>query len=126
MRLVVGTRKILHGVIDVVAALFLLTGCGGAGKTGQAYAISTPNVTQVIVSGREFKPSIITIPAGTTVSWTNHGGETHTVTSSSGLFYGVLGPVSGSFNYTFNQSGSYEYHCDIFDYHIMTGRVDVQ
>ena len=120
-----GTRKETFAAFAFAAVTFLTTGCSTTVATSQGNA-AVPKVTQIIVAGKEFKPSVITVPAGTTVNWINRGGEAHTVTSSTGLFSGALGPVSGSFNFTFNQSGSYEYHCDIYDYHVMTGRIDVQ
>lgn len=118
--------KKTQAVVTALLTLALAIACATTKETGRAAIIRSMTETQIIVSGKEFKPSIITIPAGTTVTWINHGGEAHSVTSSTGIFNGELGPVNGSFNYTFNQSGSYEYHCDIFDYHVMTGRVVVQ
>ena len=125
MGLGVGTRKITLAVTAVLVVVAFSTGCRNAPGTNPGSNVG-PTVIRVIVSGKEFQPGVLTIPVGTTVVWINHGGETHTVTSSTGLFNGFLEPVSGSFNYTFVESGNFEYHCDVYDYHVMAGRVVVQ
>jgi plastocyanin len=71
-----------------------------------------------------FSPLFITVPMGTTVTWTNMGYELHTVMSNTGLFDVDLAP-GDSFSYTFTEPGRYRYHCHI---HIdnMTGTVTVE
>ncbi len=61
-----------------------------------------------------FQPSILTVPAGTTVTWHNQDGVQHTVTSDTqGLFdSGALAPGK-KFSFTFTAPGSYMYHCNI-------------
>ena len=78
---------------------------------------------EVWVPGREFRPSIITVPVGTTVTWISKGGEQHTVTSGTGLFNGTILPF-GSFSYTFTERGRFEYYCN--DRFAMTGAVIVE
>ncbi|MDO8717217.1 MAG: cupredoxin domain-containing protein [Dehalococcoidales bacterium] len=81
---------------------------------------------EVWVPGREFRPSIITVPAGTTVTWVDKDrGEEHTVTSSTGLFNGSLA-FGGSFNYTFTERGTFEYSCQVHAFEGMTGKVVVE
>lgn len=120
-----GMWKISLASAAVLTAVVLTAGCRNAPRAQGGYN-GGPAVIRVIVSGKEFQPSVLTIPVGTTVVWINQGGESHTVTSSTGLFYGFLEPINGSYNYTFIESGSYEYQCDVFDYHVMTGKVVVQ
>jgi plastocyanin len=67
----------------------------------------------VAVSVQEFKfaPPVLTVPAGTTVTWTNHDEETHTVTSATGAFASAgLGHEEG-FSEIFTRPGRYEYFC---------------
>lgn len=69
-----------------------------------------------------FQPSNLYVPEGTTVTWTNHGVHTHTVTDSSGMFdSGDLLPGQ-SFSYTYNTAGDYDYYCY---YHVLVGMVGV-
>lgn len=66
---------------------------------------------EVWITSLEFKPSSLTVPVGTKVTWVNKEGENHTVTSAKkGLFDGGLEPF-GSWSYTFTEPGDYEYAC---------------
>jgi LPXTG-motif cell wall-anchored protein len=71
-----------------------------------------------------FAPSSITIQVGGTVTWSNDGQVTHTVTANSGSFdSGNLNPGQ-SFSHTFSQPGTFAYYCQ---YHQgMKGSVTVQ
>jgi plastocyanin len=58
-----------------------------------------------------YDPTSLSVSVGTTVTWTNNGSTTVTVTSADGLFdYETLGP-GGSFSYTFDTPGSFRYFC---------------
>ena len=67
--------------------------------------------TSVRITQFAFTPSVLTVPAGATVTWTNDDEETHTVTSASGAFGSTgLGHEEG-FVQTFARPGRYEYFC---------------
>lgn len=72
-----------------------------------------PNSASITISNFEFNPQAITVNKGTTVKWINQDSATHTVTGDNG------GPSSGnlaqgaSYSYTFDQTGSFPYHCSI-------------
>jgi plastocyanin len=71
-----------------------------------------------------FQPSSTTVNVGTTVTWKNNGSVTHTITSTSGLFdSGNISP-GDNFQFTFENAGTYAYHCSIHTF--MTGTVVVQ
>jgi len=79
--------------------------------------------------GITFSPAVLTIPAGTTVTWTNTGGGgiQHTVTSSTagyGFNSGLLNPGQ-TFSYTFVRPGTYDYFCIPHVAFGMTGQVIV-
>ena len=58
-----------------------------------------------------FTPTVLTVPVGATVTWTNDDEETHTVTSAKGAFGSSgLGHEEG-FSQTFSRPGRYEYYC---------------
>lgn len=71
----------------------------------------TPAAVAVEIKGFTFNPATITIPKGTTVTWTQKDSAPHTVTTdifdSDGLSQGQ------AFSYTFNQAGTFEYRCTI-------------
>ncbi|MEI6478350.1 MAG: cupredoxin family copper-binding protein [bacterium] len=67
----------------------------------------------------------VTIKVGDSVTWTNKDSMAHTVTSSDG------GPLSSSnlstgqaYSFTFNEKGTFKYHCAIHP--SMTGTVTVK
>jgi plastocyanin len=84
-------------------------------------------VTMVDIGDDFFSPATITVNVGDTVRWTQIGkeGEPHTTTSSGNTLWdsGPLLP-GDTFEYVFNRSGSYRYHCE-FHPTIMHGIVNV-
>lgn len=65
----------------------------------------------IAVQEFKFAPSVLTVRVGTTVTWTNHDEETHTITSATGAFASAgLGHEEG-FSQTFTRAGRYEYFC---------------
>ena len=60
-----------------------------------------------------FQPSTVTVPVGTTVTWTNHGSVEHTVTSANGKFESGTIANGSEFKHIFSQPGTYSYHCSI-------------
>ncbi|WP_255171553.1 halocyanin domain-containing protein [Natrononativus amylolyticus] len=65
-------------------------------------------------SGMEFDPAAIRVDPGTTVvwEWTGDGGG-HTVTEDDGLFESDMKTDAGeTFEYTFDDAGTYRYYCE--------------
>jgi len=81
----------------------------------------TPVTMEVTISDFAFSPATVTVPVGATVTWTNKG-STHTVTSNNKLFDKTLSRGS-TFNYTFDQAGSFQYLCNLHP--SMTGKIIV-
>lgn len=65
----------------------------------------------VSVTNGSYSPETITVPVGTTVTWTNNGTVQHTVTADDDLFDSGLLDVGGTFSYTFNEEGTFPYYC---------------
>ena len=71
------------------------------------------DATTVVIANLAFDPPAITVPTGTTVAWTNDDAPPHTVTSTDGAFdSGILDP-GGSFSFTFNEPGAFDYVCQL-------------
>lgn len=83
-----------------------------------------------------YKPGKLMINAGTTVTWVNTTGVSHTVSRCTVAACGVSGgtgidpafgsgviPAGGSYTFTFTHKGSYVYYCQIHGYSIMHARV---
>lgn len=74
--------------------------------------LPTESATQSIaIQGFAFKPSTITINAGTTVSWTNQDSAPHDIKSE--IFASPLMTKGESFEYKFDTVGTYDYICGV-------------
>lgn len=58
-----------------------------------------------------FHPDSLTVPAGTTVTWTNSDGVAHTVTWDDRSVDSGLVQPGDSYSYTFDSPGTYAYFC---------------
>jgi plastocyanin len=60
-----------------------------------------------------FDPATITVEPGTTVTWVQSGNNPHTTTSYDGLWDSGLieGGSGGTFSFTFEEPGIYDYFC---------------
>lgn len=70
-----------------------------------------PSDAAVAISGFAFDTPTLEISAGTTVTWTNNDGASHTVTADDGLFDSGAIQGGGAFSYTFDTPGTYTYYC---------------
>lgn len=70
-----------------------------------------------------FSPKVIYVTPGTTVTWVNDDIEPHDVTSDTGLF---SSKGANTFSYTFDNPGTYNYHCAYHSALGMVGTVIVQ
>jgi plastocyanin len=119
----------------ILAAAMFLVGCGSSSNSygnnggGGCTASTATATTSITVSDFKFTPSCIKITAGDTVTWTNTGLPTHTVTNDSGapetFDSGALG-ASGTFQHTFTAAETVKYHCTVHVSMGMVGTVIVQ
>lgn len=82
----------------------------------------------ISIKGFAFAPETLSVPVGTTVTWTNDEDSLHTVTSGtpespSGLFDSGEIDTGVEFPYTFEELGSYPFFCARHDF--MTGEITV-
>jgi plastocyanin len=73
----------------------------------------TPADVNVAIHDDYFQPSQVTVPAGTTVSWTNSGRHRHTVTSDTRLWDSDELAPGEDYAHKFTDPGTYHYHCSI-------------
>jgi plastocyanin len=82
-----------------------------------------PQTFKISIKNFAFNPATLTIKRGAIVTWTNDDSATHTVVITGVTNSGNI--KSGqSFNYTFNNVGTFDYHCSIHP--LMTGKVIVE
>ena len=78
----------------------------------------------VKIDNFSFLPATITVPAGTTIRWTNHDDIPHTVVSDEKTFKSKVLDTDQEYTFTFSKPGTYSYFCSIHPH--MTGKVVVQ
>ena len=97
-------------------------GGGGGGVGGGGGGGGTSN--SVTVADNSYTPSSITVPKRTTVTWKWAAGATlHSVTFDDGATSSRI--ASGSFSRTFDDAGTFPYHCNVHGLS-MSGSVTVQ
>lgn len=75
------------------------------------------SATVVMASGFLFRPDLLEVSAGTTVTWENTDQILHTATAGtpdapSGAFDGQLDGAGSSFAHTFEEAGSFAFYCE--------------
>jgi plastocyanin len=99
----------------------------GAGLKNLALAEQQKSTTtEVKIDNFNFGPAELTVPVGTTVSWTNRDDIPHTVVSADEpkVFKSKVLDTDEKFSFTFSKAGTYPYFCSIHPK--MTGKIIVQ
>ena len=110
----------------VVSAVFIFAiACGGSGSPSTSPTPSPtptpggPSSSVTIPAGalalgnRAYTPDDVNVAVGAMVTWTNTDSVAHTSTSNvKGWDSGIVAP-SGQFTFTFQNAGTFSYHCAI-------------
>jgi len=119
------------GIVLTIAGMIEFGGCNSSSNDPYSSTQAnnsgnntnaTPNT--VVVSNMSFGPTTITVPKGTTITWKNNDGMSHTATSDTGDWDSGNIPTGGSKSVTFNSIGTFQYHCTLHP--MMTATVVVQ
>lgn len=78
---------------------------------------------QVTIKDFAFSPQVLTVPVGTTVTWTNEDMTQHTVYSNDKTFVSDILAQGDTFSFTFDTPGTYDYICSLHPN--MTGQIVV-
>jgi len=107
-------KTFLFWGVVLLLAVVAISGC-----TSQ-----TQNTANTVnIQNMAFSPSTLNVKVGTTVTWVNKDSTAHDVVSDTGLFNSGNLNNGQSYSYTFNQAGSFPYHCGIHP--SMTGTIVV-
>jgi plastocyanin len=111
----------------VLSLTLVLAACGSGGTDASAEGSSADGGGETVsLAGAQFTPSSLTIPVGTTVTFTNTGG--HTVTEGSdgvAVDDPIVNQQGGSnITVTFDEAGSYDITCMIHSSMNMTITVE--
>jgi plastocyanin len=87
----------------------------GSGSTAAAPTAAAPvGPNAVDINNFAFGPTTLTVPVGTTVTWTNRDEEPHTVVSSDGSTFHSPGMgTGGTYSFKFDKPGTFDYVCSI-------------
>lgn len=114
-------------IAGLAAALVLGMGVLGTGWKGSVTrAQQKVSTMEVKIDNFSFGPVTLTVPVGTTVTWTNRDDIPHTVVSTDDqkTFKSKVLDTDEKFSFTFGKAGTYPYFCSIHPK--MTGKVIVQ
>jgi plastocyanin len=112
-------------LVAALAASVVLAGCSASrptAGTSTSMPMASMSVTapaapvsgdQVNIDSFAFVPATLTVRAGSTVTWTNHDEEPHTVAASDGSFHSPGMGTGGTFSHTFATAGTFDYVCSI-------------
>jgi plastocyanin len=117
----------IRRVCLMFAATLMLVSCGPSAPSGAPGSIApsggasagpspAPRTSPaasgpgVSVSSFAFTPKELQVAAGTTVTWTNTGGQ-HTVTADGGQFNSDALASGATFTFAFPQAGQFPYYC---------------
>ena len=85
-----------------------------AGTSAPATGTAAPAAGNAVsIDNFAFVPATLTVPAGSTVTWTNHDEEPHTVAASDGSFRSPAMGSQGTYSHTFPTAGKFDYICSI-------------
>jgi len=116
--------KLIFGSAAILAIAFALT-TGTRPSSAMSTDDKPASSTTVKIDNLSFGPATITIPAGTTVTWTNNDDVPHVVSSDDNkMFKSKALDTDDRFSFTFTKPGTYNYYCAIHPK--MTAKIVVQ
>jgi plastocyanin len=79
---------------------------------------------EIKIANFTFDPPVLTMKAGTTVTWVNNDDIPHLVSEKDGKFRSSAPDTGDKFSQTFSAAGTIEYFCAIHPH--MTGKIVVE
>jgi plastocyanin len=116
--------KWIFGLTALVVTAFALT-TGTRANRAMSPDEKPASSATVKIDNFSFGPATVTVPAGTTVTWTNNDDVPHVVTSDDNkMFKSKALDTDDRFSFTFTKPGTYNYYCAIHPK--MTAKIVVQ
>ncbi|HET7001380.1 MAG TPA: cupredoxin family copper-binding protein [Puia sp.] len=107
--------KVLHqNILLLMISVIAFISCGKSSGYGNNNTTTPPPVANTVsIVNMSFTPATLTVSVGTTVTWTNNDGMTHTVTSDASGFDSGDITMGSKYSKVFSVAGTYAYHCTI-------------
>jgi plastocyanin len=116
--------KLMFGSAAILATAFALT-AGARPNPALSSGDKPASGATVKIDNFSFGPATISIPAGSTVTWTNNDDVPHVVSSDDNkMFKSKALDTDDRFSFTFTTPGTYNYYCAIHPK--MTAKIVVQ
>jgi plastocyanin len=121
-----GAVKVKRSIcrLGIAGLVIILLMVAGRAKGSGIVAMEEKPPVEIKIDNFVFSPNAVTVPAGTTIHWTNHDDIPHNVVSDDKSIRSKVMDTDESFSYTFTKPGTYTYFCSIHPK--MTGKVVVQ
>ena len=88
-----------------------------AGTSASVTAPAAPVAGDAVsIDNFAFVPATLTVRMGSTVTWTNHDEEPHTVAASDGSFHSPGMGAQATYSHAFPTAGRFDYVCSIHPY----------
>jgi len=95
---------------EMTGSIAVRDASGNVPPPSQAAPVSA-DATTIQIAGFAFSPASVSVPAGTTVAWTNADSAPHTVTALDGSFDSGIFDPGGGFAWEFTSPGTFAYQC---------------
>ncbi len=86
-------------------------------------AATSAGAEAVTIDNFNFSPQSLSIPKGSTVTWTNHDDVPHVIMSTTKVFKSPVLDTDGRYSHAFDAAGTFDYYCSLHPR--MTGKVVV-
>ena len=100
-------RQKWTGCVLTAAVWMISTGLVAVPASGQA------DTQEIVVDNFAFTPATISVPAGSTITWTNRDDIPHTIVSTERKFKSQALDTDQRYSHRFDTPGTYKYFCSI-------------
>ena len=111
-----------------IAAATVLLALSAAGAIAQQQPAPQPaaatNEAEISIQAFQFVPAILTVKAGTAITWVNHDEEPHNVVSPERVFRSKAIDGGEKFTVVLDKPGTYNYLCAVHPH--MRGKIIVE
>lgn len=108
--------RFLTGIVILLVIMSTTSSCtksalyDGTDPGNKGNSTTTQGANEVWIQNMLFTPNVITVAAGTTITWTNKDTMAHTVTSTGAFDSGSISP-NGTYSHLFGTVGTFAYKC---------------
>jgi plastocyanin len=111
--LAAGFALLVIGVLAMVMMMEGHWGTMGAGRGAQEPVVSLEDEVTVEISGFDFVPRDLSVPAGAAVTWVNRDGAPHDATDIGGAWATPLLQRGQPATLPFDEPGRFDYYCSV-------------